>query len=752
MKIDMKTICKVASVSIVALSLASCASSRTSGDEYASHDEWVKAVAEYRKDLYDHPNDIEIKAKYERMELQAANYYYHRGMREMASGNLEGAEQAFQQGLASMPNNIKLQQILNDTLRQKEANSAYREGVRLLEAGKTLEAKRRFKRSLEVYPGQKDVAAKLAEIQRKESDRSGESLALSSSAPITLNFRETDIRDAFEFLAKSFGVNVIFDDAVKNNPVTLYAKDITFEQGLNLLLSTSKTFYKKLGPNTMLLSLDSKEKRGQYEDQIVRVFHLNSIRAKEMSDILKGLLTIRKIIINEELNSITVRDNEEVIRLVEKVILASDEKPAEVILEVEILEVSRNKAEKLGLDFGSYSISANVPPYPLSSNFGDAAQSTGMLTVPSATLRFFKQDVSAKTLANPKIRVLNNKAAKILIGDRIPLIATTIQDVTGQIRNAYDYKEVGIILQTEPTIHLDNSVMVKLGLEVSSLGQNLGTAAQPAYSIGSRKAETYMLLRDGETAILGGLIRDEERNTRVRIPGLGDIPLLGALFTSYDDSAGRTDVLLTITPHVVRGWEVQQKSDQEFFSGTENNYSDKSVFSSFNDAADATMTPGAKNGSIAVTAGVPEIFDLTASGDSKFSEPVLLAFSNPSYEVKAGQEFEIELTGQNMSGVMSAPIELLYNPQVMSFVRAEPSKYPAPETFNAVADDAKGLLTIKLDYPADTKAKKNAVTARVIMRGIAPGVSYLTYGTQNVTGAEGRNIVARTRASRVVIN
>ena len=348
--------------------------------------------------------------------------------------------------------------------------------------------------------------------------------------------------------------------------------------------------------------------------------------------------------------------------------------------------------------------------------------------------------------------MLNNKAAKIHIGDRIPLIATTIQDVTGQVRNAYDYKEIGIRLSTEPTIHLDNSVTVKLGLEVSSLGQNLGTAGQPAYSIGSRNAETYMLLRDGETAILGGLIRDDERDTRVKIPGLGDIPVLGALFTSYDDSAGRTDVLLTITPHVVRGWEMQQQSDREFFSGTENTYSDKSVFASFNDLDDATASSKARVGTVAKVAGVPATLDLTDEGTNKFTEPVLLAFSKPNYEVKSGEEFEIELTGQNMLGVTSAPIELLYNPLVMNFVRAEAGKHSSPEGFNVVVDEANGLLSIKLDYPADAKPKKNAVTARVIMKGIAPGVSYLTYATQNVTGASGKNLAARSRASRVVIN
>ena len=120
-------------------------------------------------------------------------------------------------------------------------------------------------------------------------------------------------------------------------------------------------------------------------------------------------------------------------------------------------------------------------------------------------------------------------------------MCSTHNHATGQVRTTYDYKDIGIVLNAEPIIHLDNSSTVKLKLEVSTLGENLGTVNEPAYRIGTREAETYMTLRDGETAILGGLIRDEERNTRVKIPGFGDIPVIGALFTSYDDSAGRTD-------------------------------------------------------------------------------------------------------------------------------------------------------------------------------------------------------------------
>jgi general secretion pathway protein D len=256
-----------------------------------------------------------------------------------------------------------------------------------------------------------------------------------------------------------------------------------------------------------------------------------------------------------------------------------------------------------------------------------------------------------------------------------------------------------------------------------------------------------MLLRDGETAILGGLIRDDERNARVTIPGLGDVPAIGALLTSYDRSSGRTDVLLTITPHVVRGWDLLPQSEREFFSGTESTYSTKPLFASFADAVNSGDSSRAAM--IARKAAVPAL--MIPDGAAKFADPVVLTFSEPSYEQSAGKEFEIELTGQNLPGISSAPIEVLYDPKVVSFVRADAGSSPAPKSFDAVADPDKGMLTLKLDYPEDAPAKGHTVVARLIMKGVAPGSSYLTYSTQAVVGAEGENIGAQAKASRVVI-
>lgn len=743
-------------IAITLFTLASCSSYVKRGNEFAAQDEWSKAVLEYRKANRDDPANIEIRSHLKQMEFKSADYYYHRGELSKAKGDLDGAIASYQQGLVAMPDNEKLLGAMKEVQMQKEAASLYQEGTNLLAAGKQEDAKRRFKKVLEAYPGHKEAVMKLAEIEKQEFGAVTESLALSSSAPITLNFRETDIRDAYEFLAKSFGVNIVFDDGVKNIPLTLFAKDVTFEQGLGLLLATSKTFYRKIGPNTILLALDSKEKRGQYEDQLMRTFELNMVRAKEMADILKGVLTIKKIVINEQLNNITVRDSEEIIRLVERIIQNNDKKPAEVILEVEILEINRTKAENIGLDFGSYAVSGAVSPFP----FG-TENITGTLTVPSVTLRFFKQDVDAKTLANPRIRVISGKPAKIHIGDRVPLIATTIQDATGQVRNTFDYKEIGIRLTAEPMVHIDNSVTVKVGLEVSSLGQNLGTASQPAYKIGSRNAETSMLLRDGETAILGGLIQDNERNSKVLVPGLGDIPAVGSLFTSYNNSNDRTDVLLTITPRVVRGWEKPTAAERQFFSGTENGYYDRQLFAELKTGAKsdagASLIPKIDTTGSTVTAETPALAVVPAvlaqAAAPAAVQPLAtpqLGFTQEVYEVASGQEFNINLTGQNLAGVVTLPIEVIYNAQVMNFVRGDAGE-PQPESFSAAADGDKGVIAVKLAYAPNAEPKGSAVIANLVMQASNPGVSYLIYRNKTVGGAGGETINAQVRASRVVV-
>lgn len=756
---------KMGAILCVALLMAGCAGTVERAENYAAQGEWTKAVIEYRKAHRKYRNNVEFKSRLRQTELRAAEFYFHRGTALLRLDDLDGAIAQFQQGLSAMPEHGKLQQALAIALARKEAQAHFDDGKRLAESGRSADAAAEFKLALTAYPDHKGAASALSELNRGQKEGEEEGVVLKSRAPITLNFRQSDLKQAFEFLGKSFGVNVIFDEAVRNAPVTLFARDVSFDQGLKLLLSVTKSFYRKIGPNTILIAPDNKDKRGQYEDHVVRTFQLNSIKAKEMADILKGLISVKKIIINDSLNSIVVRDTPEIAELVARIIANNDLKPAELILEVEILEVNRTKAEKLGLDFGTYQVSAAIPTFKVSTPFA-AARDAATVTLPSATLRFFKQDVDAKTLANPKVRVIHGKSAKIHIGDRVPLRAATIQDATGQVRTTFDYREIGIRLIVEPDIHVDNSTTVKLGLEVSSLGENLGTANEPAFRIGTRNAETSMLLRDGETAILGGLIRDEERNTRARLPGLGSIPLIGSLFTSYDDSGGRTDVLLTITPRVVRGWDTPRPNAWQFYSGTENVYTTKPVFAEVGGTAELAMsdvpsTPqgDAASGAVPATPVTPAA--PTASSETTLAPPATgagsaagdapgLGFSETGYEVASGQEISIGLVGVNLAGVAGLGADVLYNPQVLSFVRGERGE-TGVENFVVQGEPGRGMVHVGVGFGNDASPPDEAPFARIVLTATKPGISYLVYQVPQLKSRTNEPITARLRASRIVV-
>ena len=754
--------------------LTSCASQTLVADSYISQDEWMKAVLEYRKLAANYPRDTEYKSRLKQTELKAAEYYYKRGMEVFEQNNFDGALAQFQQGLAAMPGNGKLLQATRQVLLRKEANSFYTEAMRAKEAGQLDKSRSLLKRALKAYPDFVLAEEMLAHVSvQGEEEDSGDRLKVSSRSPITLNFRQTDIRTAFEFIAKSFGIDVVFDEGVRTMPVTLFAKDVTFKEALNLILATTKTFYKTVGDNSILIAPDSKEKRGQYEDQMVRVFQLTNIHAKEMSEILKGIIPLKKIIVNTDLNTIVVRDTEEAIKVAEKVVSINDRRPAELILEVEILEVNRSKAERLGLDLGTYNLTASIPSsvtIPLAGSIRNAVRDAAILTLPSAAFNFYKQDVDAKTLANPRLRVLSGKNAKIHIGDRVPLRAATVQDATGQVRTTYDYKEIGIRLTAEPVIHLDNSVTVKVELEVSSLGQNIGTQTEPAYSIGTRNAETHMLLRDGETAILGGLIRDEDRKTRVKVPLLGDVPVLGYAFTSADDSSGRTDVLLTITPRVVRGWDLPGRDSQMFVSGSEDRFSTLPLFGEFSDekntsAFNSRAKPSVENddstpgGSLMgnpppVSTGISPPSALEATTNPSSATVVglkpLVGFSEAVYEGRVGNEIAVQLAAENFIAVAGLTTEVLYNRQYLKYVGNGPGTIKAKSS-KVEADKAQGSLSINLQYPDDAPAQGNGVLVGLTLRAVKPGTSYILYRETTLSGLNQGIEAVQMRASRIVI-
>lgn len=722
---------------VLVVFIAGCATKELGRQDPLSGDEYLVEVERLKAELKRRPQLVENRTQLSRMEARAIQFFYESGKALQKDGLMENALREFQQGLLVSPRSERLAQAVASVMAKIEAERYYSEGLRSIELERVDEAHKAFSTTLQLVPEHLAAAQALKDLRTAEASPQS---ALDSSEANTLSFQRADVRVVYEFLGKAFGLNILFDEGLKNAPVTLYAEGVTVKQALELLTATTETFFKQIGPNTLLVAQESPQKRAQYDEFIIRTFYLRVIPAKDMAAIIKGVLNPKQMIVSEQLNSIMVRDTESVLGLVDSIVKTNDLRPAELIFDVEILEINRNKVEQLGIDYGSR-ISMSFPQNETSLR---SAIVGGTYTLPAVSLQYLKQDIDARTLANPQIRVVHGSSAQIHIGDRIPLRSSSIQDATGQVRTTFEYRDVGIRLAVEPYVHLDNSVSVKLGLEVSSLGQNLGTQNEPAYSIGTRNAETQMLLQDGETAVLGGLIKDEDRNSVTRLPGLGSIPVLGRLFRIDDKSAGTTDVLLTITPRIVRAWGLPERGAREVYSGTERRYSGERMFAEM-----ATIPVGRSAPVISVLEETPDAETIAPAAVPSFASssrdsatnnesssavmPVVavpldepndvtaprLTFGESLYSAAVGQDIPVDVVYHGPAHSGSLEFHVLYNPRIVEV---------SSQTGGAMMDVSvvnEGTAVITL--PSLDLTDENGVVGQLTLRSLSSGASYLAY-------------------------
>jgi general secretion pathway protein D len=680
--------------------LLSCAGSQAfqRGERYAQRGEWDLAVKEYREANKREPQDIQYRAALLRAQETAANEHYKKARTVLKERKLDQAITELQQAVYLNPTNAAIQSALKSVLDMKEAEDHYRTSLTFVELGRLADAISELNQAVDLDAENVKYRDALDKLQKKKTEIEPEdALTLVSDKPITLNFKNTNIKDVFEFLSKLSGINILFDEEVKAQPVTIFVKDVSFQYALNLLLSTNKLFMKKISADTIIVIPKNKAKTDQYQDLMVKTFYINNAKAKEMINVIRSMLDVKKAYVNEALNSLTIRETPEKMKLIEKIIAANDLKEAEVILDVEILEISRSNAQTYGWNFQpGLTASASVQNLP-----GTATPTTGsgialnqlthlsdkniFVTLPSVVVNLIKQDSDAQTLANPRVRVLNNKQAKFLIGDRIPIQTSQIQSTaTAAVTSTFEYKDVGIKLNIEPTVHLNNTVSLKLGLEVSTLGNLLDFGnGQKQYEFGNRSTDTFINLRDGETVIIGGLIKDEERKARIKIPLLGDIPILGRLFSSTDDSTVKTDILMSITPNIVRTMELPDKDTQTFWSGTEEAYDVKPLFVTAGKSSKSLEKPIDKSAMLESMAkreapAAPAIGEAPkpapAPAGAVAPSPVvgltMLEFKPAEAATQLGQEARFEITAGTVKDLYGAILTLGYDPKVVEFKTA----------------------------------------------------------------------------------
>ncbi|KQW88646.1 general secretion pathway protein GspD [Massilia sp. Root418] len=571
-----------AMAALVALALAGCAGEMAyrEGRTLVEQNNPEAGLAKFQEAISKDPNNAQFRSAYLLTRDRAAVRYLEQADRDLADGRRAPALQGYQRVLAMDP-----------------VNERARAGLRAVESAERLEkmvasaaelaakkdydgAKQKLGAVLAEKPSYEAARLMLRDVNEKSAQPTAESgLSKAFKQPITIEFRDAPLKQVFEIIARRSGLNFVFDKDVKTDQkASIFLKNSTVEAAVYYLLMTNQLEQQVLDGNTILIYPNVAAKLKEYQEMVVKTFFLANAEAKSVANTLKTILKSRDVVVDEKLNLLIVRDNAEAIRLAERLVALQDVAEPEVMLEVEILEVKRTRLMELGV------------AWPTTVTFGPLISSGGtVLTVNdlnhlnqrsigvsalNVTAKVNKTDGDSNLLANPRIRVRNKEKAKILIGDKVPVITTTISPGTGGFASeSVSYVDVGLTLNAEPTIYLNNEVAIRVALEVSNLVSQVETkSGTKAYQIGTRQATTMLQLKDGENQVLAGLINNEDRSNGSKVPLFGDVPILGRLFGSTTDDKQKTEIVLSITPHLIRNVQRPEASAAEFSAGTEGNF------------------------------------------------------------------------------------------------------------------------------------------------------------------------------------
>lgn len=399
-------------------------------------------------------------------------------------------------------------------------------------------------------------------------------LAAAYRKPVSIDFKDASLRQVFDVIARTSGLNILFDKDVKTDQKTsIVLKDSSVEAAIYFLLLTNQLEQQVMDANTILIYPNNAAKLKEYQQLVVKTFVLSNANAKAVGELIKTVVKSQQVVVDEKLNMVILRDSPEAIRLAEKLVALQDVAEPEVMLEVEILEIARDRLTELGVSWpGSLSLA------PLASAAGvltlqdlrSLRQSSVAAAINPLKINARKDDGDTNLLANPRIRVLNREKARIVIGNKVPAITTSLTAATGTVSDSVTYLDVGLKLDVEPIIYVDDDVSIRLSLEVSNIISREKTDRGTVfYTIGTRSANTTLRLKDGENQVLAGLINDEDRRTANKVPGLGDLPVAGRLFGSALDEGKKSEIVLSITPRLIRNLRRPVAAAAEFTSGTE---------------------------------------------------------------------------------------------------------------------------------------------------------------------------------------
>jgi len=603
----------------------------------------------------------------------------------------------------------------------------------------------------------------ITQIQAQQTKATEPQLGTAFKKTVTLEFKDTPLRSIFDVISRMSGLNFFFDKDVRTDQrATIMARDTSIEDAVRILLSTNQLEHKVLNDSSLLVYPANPQKQREYQALSIRSFYLTNADVKAVSNTLRTLLKTKDLVVDERLGLIIMRDTPEAITLAERIIQLQDMADSEVMLEVEVLEIKRSRLLELGIKWpqqANFNV-LNTANDRLTLEGLRNLNSSGIgVTLDQAVINARKDDTDSNILANPRIRVRNRDKARIVIGDRVPVITTTSTS-TGFVSDSVSYLDVGLRVEVEPTIFLDHEVAIKVSLEVSNLVREVTSRSGTlSYQVGTRNASTVLRLRDGETQILAGLINQEDRSASSKVPGLGDFPLLGRLFGSHKDDSQSTEIVLSITPRILRTIKRPDLLTAQFAAGTEASLGARALAIGTNPspATEASTPPTAASSpsappqepaanstnalptttQVTATAGTstpPTSTSPTPSANAANSSPTsgAVARAVQSYtwqgpsDVKAGEQFNVVLRLQSIPTVQSIPFMIGYDPTTLQLANVMEGDFmrqgDTKTTFSSRIDPVQGRAFLALVRQAqnsqDTGANGEASLVTLVFKAI----------------------------------
>ncbi|KQQ46324.1 general secretion pathway protein GspD [Duganella sp. Leaf126] len=661
------------------LALSGCAGQMAyrDGNTLIAQDQVEAGLLKYQEALKAEPTNAEYRAAYVQARDRATQRFIRDADRQLENGQPELAEQGWRRALALDPANERARaglRALERNQRQAKLLAVAREHVT---RGEYDQAKQRLNALLAETPSNEPARQLLREVTEKTAPTVAETgLAKAYKQPITIEFRDAPLKQVFEVISRRSNLNFVFDKDVKTDQrTTVLLRNSTVEAAIYFLLLTNQLEQQVMDANTVLIYPNTAAKQKEYQEMTVKTFYLANADAKMVANTLKTILKTRDVVVDEKLNLLIVRDNPEAIRLAERVIATQDMPEAEVMLEVEILEVKRSTLLNLGVQWPT---SIGITPL---TQLADGATINELRNLNSdrillsginGAININKTDTDSNLLANPRIRVRNKQKANVVIGDKLPVVTPTVSGgVGGFASETVTYVDVGLKLAVEPTIYLNDEIAIKVELEVSNLVSTLTTKnGSTAYQLGTRQAGTTLQLKDGETQVLAGLINNEQRGTGNKIPGAGDLPILGRLFGTQRDDNQKTEIVLSITPRLIRNVQRPEATISEFSAGTE---------ASFRRRPDLTARPAVQMPALPGAqprAGANAVIELSPPAQTA---PVTLSPSQPSGP--SPKQLQMQQQQQQMQQNQRQPAQPAEQPAAEPVPQAAPAptgSAPAP--------------------------------------------------------------------------